>query len=249
MAYGAHLRGVDVKVTTVRSAKPFFYFLPSIRESHISQAGQDTRIYNIDFDPKKAWGKDWAPPPLKEYYSKISPLVLRKPILVINNKYNLEWGRGPFNVFDIDILSLLFTMLQDKYDIYYIRYDTGVPLKTGGYYDEVPSVAFDDYKVIKKNFPKINTIYDFINEHKIDYNTAQCLIMSKADKHISVAGGSAALSSYFAGENIIYGHPTKGGHRGVWGTNSWLKLLGKDSKIYGYTDYGELASKCSELWL
>ena len=86
----------------------------------------------------------------------------------------------------------------------------------------------------------------------VDYNTAQCLMMSVADQHISVSGGNAVLSSLFSKDNVIYTHPkdhkNTADSRGVWHTDSWLSLL-NDSAIYGVNDFHDLVKLCEEMWL
>jgi len=88
-----------------------------------------------------------------------------------------------------------------------------------------------------------------MEDHKVGINTAQCMVMSKSTKHISVAGGNATLSSYFGGDNIIFtSGDCKAANRGIWHTNSWLKELG-NSNIIGVQNYVDLLKSVSHRWL
>ena len=253
-AYGHFLQGDDVRVETLYSSKPFFYFLSDIKEEKLREdrgVPYAQKAYQNDFDPKKEWGEIWTPPPIKDYYSKTFDISSQKPILIINNKYNIEWGVKPYNILDLDALFSIFTKFQSEFTIYYIRYDGSFHNKNSGYYDNVPSVPFDDYKMIREKFPKVNTIYDFMGEYDCDYNTAQCMLMSKSDRHISVAGGNAVLSSYFSKDNIIFtgkNCPRNASNRAVWRDNSWLSVL-SGSNIYGVMDNEQLIKRCEGLWL
>lgn len=252
-AYGHYLRGDDVRVETLHSSQPFFYFLDDIKCNELREdrgVPYAEKVYKNNFDPNAEWGELWTPPPLRDYY-KTFELDIQKPTLIVNNKYNIEWGDKPYNILDLDALSSIFDKFQSDFDIYYIRYDGNFHSGNDGYYDNIDSLPFNDYKMIQEEFPKINTIYAFMEKHGCDYNTAQCMIMSKADKHISVAGGNAVLSSYFSNDNIIFtgkNCPRNASNRGVWKDNSWLSVL-SGSNIYGVMDNESLIQRCGELWL
>ena len=101
-----------------------------------------------------------------------------------------------------------------------------------------------------EKYPKVHSIYDFMKDHNYGFNEAQCVILANSNKHISVSGGTAVLSSLFKGDNIIYTSDielNRNLERGVWKTDSWLKRL-SGSKIYGITNYTDLMQLIESQW-
>ena len=254
-AYGCHINNHSYEVNTLKSSNPFFYFCKNIKYDEktgaFSSSSQNNEVYKNNFLPKVWWGNDWTPPPLKEHYSEISPIESKKPILIVNNKYSPEWGGRFYNYLSCDFLDKFFSAFENEFDIYYIRYEGGCWSNSGhGYYDDVPSdLDFGDYKLINQKYPKITTIFDVIDKYGWGFNEAQCMIMSKSNHHISVAGGNAVLSSYFGGDVFIYNHHNcPSTHRGIWHNDSWLKEL-SGSNIIGTQNYDKLLEMCKKKWL
>lgn len=246
-AYGKLLGGNEVSIRTLQAAKPFFYFIndKDIEETtKISWSGRARGSYNKDFNPKKAWGNDWTPPPLQKHFSgRINPA---KPILTIHNKYNKEWHNKPFNYISVEALDKIFTRFKNDYEIYYIRQDQNI--KTDGYWDDFQGLKFGDYDLINEKHPQIITVYDYMKANNIGFNEAQLDIMGDTTYTIAAAGGNAVLAAYFGKDLIIYNHPNcKSSTRGIWYTDSWLKLLG-NVNIFGFQDYDKIYSFIDDRW-
>lgn len=187
---------------------------------------------------------NWCPPPLKEMYSNI--LNFEKPVIVIQNKYSIEWGQGAFNYLSIDFLDKIITEYKEKYTIIYVRPSTN---EKSYYYDNNPILEFKDYDFLEKNHPDVITIKKLQNLNpQMDYNSLQFSIHASSEKHISVSGGNACVAAYFGGDLIIFDSPEgEGANRGIWKTDSWLKLLG-NSNIYGFNNYDDIISFCKKKW-
>jgi hypothetical protein len=186
----------------------------------------------------------WLPPPLKQIWK--GKLEFEKPVLVIQNKYTIEWCQGIFNYFPVDVLEQIFEVFQDSHTIIYIR-PRG---KEKNYFrDDNKIVKFEDYKQNKRKFRSVLTIEDFWWKlRKLDFNQRQFAIHACADRHISVSGGNACLAAYFGGDLIMFDSPEgQGAGRGVWKTDSWLSLLG-GSRVYGFNEHKPLVNKAIELW-
>jgi len=167
---------------------------------------------------------------------------------VISNKYNPEWSeKVPRNFLSLSFIKKFFEKFHNDYKIYYIRYDGGGK-DTEGYYDDVGSLEFKDWDIVKQ-FKGISTVYDVMNEYDIGFNRAQFWIHSMAEHTVSCAGGNAVLSAYFGNDVLIYGHPNcKSTPRGIWKTNSWLTKLGC-KKVMGTQNYEQLLQMCEIRWL
>lgn len=186
----------------------------------------------------------WLPPPLKQMWKGY--LKYDKPVLVIQNKYTIEWCQGVFNYFPVDVLEQIFSLFQETHTIIYIR-PRG---KEKNYFkDENQILKFEDYKLIKRKFRSVITIEDFWWKlRKLDFNQRQFAIHACADRHISVSGGNACLAAYFGGDLLMFDSPEgQGAGRGVWKTDSWLKELG-GARVYGFNDHSSLVAKAKAFW-
>lgn len=245
-AYGEVQAGNEVEVYTLKAARPFFFFL---KDKNIKETEKLTWIrtkgtYNIDFDPKSSWGKNWTPPPLKEHYK--GRLKSNKPVITILNKYNKEWHDKPFNFLSVEAIDRLISRLKKDYCIYYIRQDA--KLKAEGYWDDFQGLEFKDHELIKEKHPEVVTIYDYIEDKKLGFNEAQLEILGDSKHVITTAGGGAFIASYFGEDVIIFNCKNcKSSTRGVWSTDSWLKVF-NNSNIFGFQDYDEMIKFVSERW-
>jgi len=256
-AYAMHMTGEPLYVNTVRFASPFFYFADHVNEDTSTRPlhtypVSTHDIYHHDFIPQNYWGVNWTPPPLKSFYEDRLPKNKKndKPIIVINNKYTIEWLRAPYNFLSEQLLRDFLTKFSNKYQIYYIRYNGNGFDEAAGYWDDAYTFndKYNDYEIIKE-FPGIVTIYDVMKEHDIPYNVAQLCMLSEAKHVLTVNGGNAVLSAYFGEDVVMYGHPNcRSTDRGIWQTDSWLKIL-SGANIFGYTDESSLMKTCEERWL
>lgn len=243
-AYYFHLEGTNTTVDTHIHSEILFYFLKDDKiktvKSDIIPACNTFRsasLYNHGLPSE--FSCNWTPPPYQEHFSKISKLHPAKPIIVINNKYNEEWGRQPYNFLNEKFLTNLFSSrLSEKFDFYYIRYNSS--FDTDGYYDDVQSDGgFEDYSLIR-DFKSVTSIYDVMSKYKIGFNEAQMWMHSHASHSVASSGAGAVLSCYFGNNVFIYNHPNcPSSNRRIWATDSWLKNLGK-ANVWGYKNYDDM---------
>ena len=247
------------EVICFESSQPFFFWEPKMRIMPptrvlngaliMSTTAPHRRVYDGDFNPRRYYGKEWLPPPYKTHYGRLSPLKPKKPVIVINNKYSVEWRMQPFNFIPVNMLRRIIETFSDDYEIYYMRYQGAAHKNEQGYYDDVVSLNLGEYEILERDYPHVTTIYDVINEHGYDFNTAQMMMLSKADHVLSVNGGNGILSSYFGKDVVMYGHPDcKSTKRTIWRTDSWLKHL-SGANIFGYVDEEELMNVVKQRWL
>ena len=55
--------------------------------------------HNFEYDFSK-----WERVPFREKYANQLGITFEKPLLIISNKYNTEWSKGPVNFLDLDAL-------------------------------------------------------------------------------------------------------------------------------------------------
>lgn len=241
-AYYYHINKIPYKVNCKPSLSSLYFFVENKNEVNRFNDQNDTSTYNFERPPFTK--KEWLPPPLKEIFK--GKFQFKKPVVVIQNKFTLEWQEGVFNFFKVEFLEEVFKYLRDKYDIVYIRPESNTP---NYYTDENKILEFDDYKVIEERHPYVITMKHLLKTHpKLDYNTLQYYTSASSSKHLTTSGGNACVASYFGGDVIIFDSPKgKGAGRGIWKTDSWLKDLG-GAKILGFNDYESILKTIKDRW-
>lgn len=143
----------------------------------------------------------YIPPPYKNIY-KNKFFIYEKPLLIIHNKFNMEWNNPPINYIDKETLSIIFDYCKDKYTIIYLK-----PKSKNIVDDNSNIYNLNEYDLLKKNdIIDGNELYEQSkNKYNIsNFNHFQLLIHSNCDRFISVQGGNCVIASYFGGTNIIY---------------------------------------------
>lgn len=241
-AYYHHVNKIPYELNHKPSLSSLYFFVENKNEINKFNDQNDSSTYNFERPPFTQ--KEWLPPPLKEIFK--GKIQTKKPIVVIQNKFALEWGAGVFNYFPVQFLEKVFNYLKDKYEIVYIRPESGAK---NYYTDENQILEFNDYEVIKNNHPYVTTINQLLESYpQLDYNTLQYYISAASDKHLTTSGGNACVASYFGGDVIIYDNPNGTiNNRGIWKTDSWLKDLA-GAKIFGFGDYESIFKLIKERW-
>ncbi|MDC1391999.1 hypothetical protein N8334_01500 [Flavobacteriaceae bacterium] len=241
-AYYHYSNNLPFKVFHKPNLNTLYYFSKSDIQKNFFNTNNDKETYN--FKRPNFTKNKWSPPPLKDHFSGY--FNFSKPTLVIQNKYTLEFsGEGIFNFFDIQFLDEFFKLFKNKYQIVYIRPKSG----TEGYYEDKNDILnFEDYNLIRDKHKEVLTIYDLMMAGD-DFNETQFKIHATSEKHLSVSGGNACIAAYFGGELVIYDSPFGlGSGRGIWKTDSWLRLLSQ-SKIIGKNDYSSILDYTKKNWL
>jgi len=246
-AYYYKTQGKHVKIKCHPNLQDIYYFVDEIEENNggLNWSGvhHDTRVYDHkgpDWRKKK-----WVVPPIKDHFKEKSNdvfakhnIILKKPLIVINNKHSTEWNKDPQCFLSLEFLDKIVGELKHDYDVAYIR-----PFNNckSYYYDHQAIVEFDDYKMLKEKHPETILISDYDES----FNKLQCCLEANSEKHITIAGGNACLAACFGGEVIILNDKT---HRGIWQTDSWLSEL-SGAKIYGYRTCDEIKNHILNKWV
>ncbi len=220
------------KLDSTRSAtgtEPFYYFSQNHTintEKRFSGQIWSAVIPNVNVHKFTGKGQ-WYAPPYKANYMN-SEFVYDKPIMVIANKYNMEWNAEPVNYLDTDTV-LKIMELNSQYQIFYNRY-TPEHLS-----DDQYRMDMGEHEVIRREFPDVK----FIMALPGNFNLNQLMVYANCERFVSVQGGNSILASYFGGRNIVYavkGHELRGGFY-----NKLRKLSGCD--VVHVRTYVELLNK------
>lgn len=201
-AYWHYLNGTLCKTISCTNTKDLYFFSPNHEERY--EKRDWTYDYNFEI-PNMTHSitfsfQKWARVPLKEHY-KNDLFIYDKPILIIANKYNVEWDNPPLNFLDIPTLDKLINLLKSKYQIIYNR-----PLSTQIVSDNSEIMDLNEYDWLRENHPNVLLMNDLYFQHKASvnsFNHLQLRVYANCDRFISVHGGTGTLASYFGGINIL----------------------------------------------
>ena len=248
------------KVRVCKGMRPYYYFLPDECVEEVSSISRRFIPYEnrpLPFSNKCEHQhrfdiKAWSPPPYKTQFhnSNFDHWITTKPFLVIQNKYNREWGKKnhpPANTIPLPTLISLFQNLSTKYHIVYVRptprrlhsnlsyswdHNTDVPWNED--FDWIEK--HNDIQKERKDDGYIFSLEEILKwpcyQHK-GYNEVKLELFSICNNYISVQGGGSFLIAYFA-EKLLMLHkegPELGS--GVYTPNSWFhnQLNGDRMKI------------------
>lgn len=191
----------------------------------------------------------FKPPNFYEYYKKYK-IKFSKPFIIINNKYNSEWGENPRNYFDINELEYIINIFKNEYILIYIRSND---LKLHGYsYDHNEEESFHLYEkeLIKKNYSQNVILYeDLLENYKNDYdfNTLKCILLANSVASISTIGGFNFFNSYFPHIHLIYRKNTPDLYNKLFYQNMHNILCEKSKEILFAENKNELYENVKQL--
>jgi hypothetical protein len=195
----------------------------------------------------------WLMPPFKDHYRN-DIFVYDKPLLIISNKYAIEWGSSPVNFIDIQTLYELIDCLQDKYTLVYKR-----PNKTDYIPDENELINVGDIQATLDT-NEILTDYDlcrrmgvivfndlFHEYPDMSYNEFQFKLFANCDNYISVQGGNSHICALFGKTNINYIVRGKELRPGYFDKDTWYYRMNGCDTI-AVSSYPDLLNKVKEIY-
>lgn len=202
-AYWHYLNGTLKKTISCKNTKEFYFFSKHHEERHSKRVWElgysNFEVPNMTHSTTFSYTK-WKQVPFKSFY-KNDVFKYDKPILVIANKYNIEWDDAPLNYFSIEFLDWFLDKYQNSYQIIYNR-----PLTTQIVSDNSDILDLNEHKWLRERYPGVLQMNDLFNENRSlvnNYNHLQLMVYANTENFISAHGGTAALASYFGGVNVI----------------------------------------------
>lgn len=201
-AYWHYKNGTLKNTISSKYTKELYFFSPDHQESFETRSNEGN--YNFEM-PRILYSQDynmskWEPVPLKAQYQN-DVYVYDKPILMIANRYNMEWDGPPISFFSIEMLDFIINKLKDDYTIIYNRpKPQNITMDNSDIYD------MNDYEWLAEKYPEVILMEDIFKENKAkasNFNHLQLMVYANADRFLSIHGGTATLASYFGGKNII----------------------------------------------
>lgn len=197
-AYYLHTRGRLKHTISSLYTKELYYFSNNHEERYTERKCYIPRgLPNCSLGKKHLNYNEWKSPPYKEIF-KNDLLKFEKPLFIVHNKYNTEWGKPPINYLDLTVLERIFNILSKNYTVVYFRPGTSIIKDNSIIYSlKGEKELLDKYSIL--NSEELFKKYNFNN-----FNHFQLCIHSNCENFISVQGGTSYLCSLFGGKNIIY---------------------------------------------
>ena len=280
--YWLHTQGKLEKVVTSKDMKPFYYFCDKVEEyfdmrtlDNRNSGLEDTPNEWVHHNAESVTGKDyselteqqqndvngvldyseWIPPPYTEKY-KTDEFKFEKPVIVVNNNYNIEYGKPiteSLRFFDIKTLYDIFSYLTENgYTVVYKR-----PDNTEFTLDQNEMSTLDSKLSLTADVAGVGIISDYdlceyfdgnvINMNKMkkdyphyDYNEFQLKLFSSAEGFVTTNGGGGILCSYFKKPVVMYiPHGKELRTNYVTNKDSYLNKL-SENNIHPILDEGNL---------
>jgi hypothetical protein len=201
-AYWHYKNGTLKSTKAAKFTNEMYFFSPNHAEVFDTRSNEGNYnyempriLYSQNYDMKK-----WEPVPLKEKYQN-NIYTYEKPILIIANRYNMEWDGPPISFYSMEILEFIIKRLTSKYTIIYNRpRPQNITMDNSDVYD------MDEYNWLEKEYPEVILMENLYKENlgnASNFNHLQMMVYANAEKFISIHGGTATLASYFGGTNLI----------------------------------------------
>ena len=200
-AYYLFTKDKLIKTTSSIMTKELYFFSKNHVEKHKVRSHNFPKVPNKTPHVYELNYNEYLPPPYKSIF-KNTIFVRDKPLLIIHNKYNQEWGKPPINFIDKNTLEKIFNYCCNNYTIIYLRPKSkNICSDNSKLYELNEYDLLDKYNIFDGNklYEQSKQLYDINN-----FNHFQLLIHANCDKFISVQGGNSVLASYFGGTNIIF---------------------------------------------
>jgi hypothetical protein len=201
-AYWHYKNGTLKSTHSSKYTRELYYFSPDHHEDFHTRSNEGNYnfevprvLYSQDYDMNK-----WLPVPLKDQYQN-EVYRFKKPLVIIANRYNMEWDGPPISYYSISQLEEMFNYLEERYTIIYNR-----PRPENITGDNSDIYDLGEFEWIKINFPEVILMEDLFAANKAkanNFNHLQMMVYANANHFISVHGGTATLASYFGGVNLI----------------------------------------------
>ena len=201
-AYWHHKNGTLLKTVSDKYSQDLYFFSENHEQKFEERIWQASFDWNLPHTHYNLWYnfEKFEPVPFKAHF-KNAKYQYEKPLLILANRYNMEWDGPPVSFFDIPMLDFIISHLKEKYQIVYNR-----PGKGRIVLDNSEVYELNETDWLRQTHPEVILLEDLYEKDMADlhnFNHLQLLVYANADRFISVHGGTATFASCFGGINLI----------------------------------------------
>jgi hypothetical protein len=197
-----HLHSIRIKTFT--GMRPYYFFLDD-RQMEFKEAPRrweppGRRIWpgnNLGVDLHRS--KYHLPPDYRTAFRGMVPDFAR-PVLFVQNKFQVEWQSGPINYFPLKFLRMVFAAFQDRYTIFYSRPRGALDPRQFSR-DHNSACEYPDASVLRE-FKNVISFedWDLLGQ---SYNERKLSVLAGSHLFLAVQGGGAQLLSCF-GHSVMF---------------------------------------------
>jgi hypothetical protein len=195
------------RVITYRGMRPYYYFLGDDEFEEkagprawlpVEDRGWPSRsTYSAT---RQAWH---AMPDYRSRYAG-QGMEFDRSVLFIQNKFTVEWGRGPINYLPLDPLARLFELTAERFDIVYSR-PRSLGTDVGYSSDHNSHCDYPDLEIARR-FKHVRILEDLCAATGDDYNQTKLEILAKSHLFVAAQGGGAHLLACFGDSLLLLLH-------------------------------------------
>ncbi|GAA4471645.1 hypothetical protein [Novipirellula rosea] len=196
--YAYHLAKIGCLQRTVSCSgtKCFYFFSPDHREVY-DRRQFVKHLDSIDQRPHESPDANrWEPPNFAAHYGNKIDLSFSKPLLLIFNKYNVEWDHPPINFLSTAFLDRVVQKTQDRFSLVYLRPTSHIV------HDHMPVGNLNEKERLRDQ--GVILAEDLYEDYQhLSFNEFQLCLLSQSQHRIAVQGGAAYLNALFPGQMML----------------------------------------------
>jgi hypothetical protein len=191
------------RIVTYRGMRPYYFFLEEDQlvekdepRRWIPRREREWPTNDACFATLQPW---LLPPDYRRHYAP-SARVFARPTLFIQNKFAVEWNRGPINYLPLLDLRLLLTIARDRFQVVYSR--PGAMRPSDDYsHDHNDFCQYPDLALIDQ-FPEVLVLESMARQEGRPYNEVKLEVLAGAHLFCAVQGGGAHVLAAF-GDSLL----------------------------------------------
>ncbi|MGH7749617.1 MAG: hypothetical protein ACREQ5_33350, partial [Candidatus Dormibacteria bacterium] len=195
------------RVVTYGGMRPYYFFLDDAQycekgakrswQAHDRRPWPGSSTYS-------AIRRPWLRPVDFRARYRDQGLAFERPVLFIQNKFCIEWYRGPVNYIPLDSLETLFAFSRDRFDVVYSCPRTGNDraLFVG---DDNADCEYPDLS-LARSFKNVLVLEDHCASTGAPFNQTKLEILAKSHLFVGVQGGASHLLACFPDSVLLLLH-------------------------------------------
>jgi len=195
------------RVVTYRGMRPYYYFLDDDEFHEKSDLREWRPIEQRDWPNNSTYSatrQAWHVLPDYRARYESQGRTFQRPVLFIQNKFTVEWGRGPINYLPLTLLKTLFSYSSDRFDVVYSR--PGIVSGGPGYTSDRNMHCDYPDLALARSFENVLILEDFCALSGASYNLTKLEVLAKSRIFVAVQGGGAHLMACFGGSVLLLLH-------------------------------------------
>lgn len=140
-------------------------------------------------------------PDYRQHYAS-KGLLFQRPLIVIQNKFTIEWEVGPINYIPISALYQFLARVSDRFTVVYSRPGSVKGKQEGYSRDHNLELAYPDSDVSER-YPGVIHLEKLCADQELQYNQTKLEVLAKSHLFVAVQGGGAHILAAFGNSLML----------------------------------------------